>query len=156
MHFSSSDGSAPASPVHWSFDEAAWRRVMKNVAESWGGRNFWNSFLELNGKSRTAWWCWLCPSWKMMEFMEFVNGFRMTSLFYEMENNPFMSETTNQMGYAVMYTTNNIKRHSVTMAFWGRWDQQPLETWNGFLTSTRQTSWFHTFRHLFRCYGVIC
>jgi len=41
----------------------------------------------------------------------------MTSLFYEMENNPFMSETTNQMGYAVMYTTNNIKRHSVTMAF---------------------------------------
>ena len=33
----------------------------------------------------------------MMEFMEFVNGFRMTSLFYEMENNPFMFETTKQM-----------------------------------------------------------
>jgi len=31
-----------------------------------------------------------------------VNGFRMTSFFYEMENNPVMFETTNQ-------TTNGIK-----------------------------------------------
>jgi len=28
-----------------------------------------------------------------------VNGLRMTSLFYEMENNPAMFETTNQIGY---------------------------------------------------------
>ena len=34
--------------------------------------------------------------------MEFVNGFRMTSLQYEMENNPVMFETTNQL-YIYIY-----------------------------------------------------
>ena len=36
--------------------------------------------------------------------MEFVNGFRMTSLQYEMENNPVMFETTNQLYiYIIIY-----------------------------------------------------
>ena len=35
----------------------------------------------------------MCPSWKMMDF---VNGVSDDILFYEMENNPAMIETTNQ------------------------------------------------------------
>jgi len=41
-------------------------------------------------------WCFKKPSSKMMEF---INGkdYRMTSLFYEMENKNQMVETTNQV-----------------------------------------------------------
>jgi hypothetical protein len=40
--------------------------------------------------------------------MEFVNGFRMTSLFYEMENNPAMFQTTNQI-----YNSYGVFSHDV-------------------------------------------
>jgi hypothetical protein len=40
---------------------------------------------------QTGWWLTYAS-----EKYEFVNGFRMTSLFYVMENNPVMFETTNQ------------------------------------------------------------
>ena len=41
----------------------------------------------------TAWWFYITI---LKNMMDFVNGFRMTSHPNEMENNPFMFETSNQ------------------------------------------------------------
>ena len=45
----------------------------------------------------TGQWFFARPLSPLKNDGELVNGFRMTSLFYEMENDLFMFQTTNQM-----------------------------------------------------------
>ena len=91
----------------WNMNGTLVDRLLSKMAGN--APNFpWRSFLLCFGKPPgcfaeicrelrsdvTGWWCWLTI---LKNDGVKDNGFRMTSLIYEMENNPFMFQTTNQV-----------------------------------------------------------